>query len=219
MLPPLKRIVAWMWIPVVIAAAYLAYTAWFRYDSNRRIERVAEGRQQRGYRAASGPGGSDLKILQFYSGAGELTAGEHAVVCYGVQNAVAVRIEPPVEELKPAFNRCFAVEPQRDTTYTLTAEDAGGKQVSASFSLKVNPPPPYILFVSTSDAEIRRGQMYTVCYGVRNAQSVRLEPFGMKLPPSPKNCVQLFPPATMKLTLLAEGNGKTDRERWAVTVR
>ncbi len=42
-------------------------------------------------------------------------------MCYGVENARAVRIEPEVEKLKPAWNRCFDVSPRQTTMYRLVA--------------------------------------------------------------------------------------------------
>ena len=44
------------------------------------------------------------RILQFYAASGAVDAGENVTICYGVEDAKSVRIEPPVEELKPALN-------------------------------------------------------------------------------------------------------------------
>ena len=87
--------------------------------------------------------GTEPKITQFYAGAGVLTKGEHAVVCYGVQNVQAVRLTPPVEQIKPALNRCFAVAPVKTTTYTLTAQATDGRELQESFTIQVNPAAPW----------------------------------------------------------------------------
>ena len=67
-------------------------------------------------------GGSEVKIVQFYSREGTLFEGSSTVLCYGLANARAVRIEPPVEGVVVSYNRCVEVAPERDTRYTLTAE-------------------------------------------------------------------------------------------------
>ena len=161
-----------------------------------------------------------VRITQFYATAGEITDAEHSTVCYGVENARAVRMEPPVENLTPTLTRCFWVEPKQDTTYRLIAEGADGSEASAEFRLHVKPAPPSILFVAVSAREIVRGDALTVCYGVDRAQSVRLEPVGMALPPVKRNCVRLYPKGSMKWTLVASGaGGATDRERFEVAVK
>ena len=48
------------------------------------------------------------------------------LICYGVNAAERVRIEPPVEQLHPAFSHCLQVSPLRDTDYKLIAEDRAG---------------------------------------------------------------------------------------------
>lgn len=78
-----------------------------------------------------------LKIIMFYGSPGVIDAGETVSICFGVQNAKSVRIDPPLAELKPTFNRCLETAPVKDTRYTLTAEDGNGKVVTESFELKV----------------------------------------------------------------------------------
>lgn len=82
-----------------------------------------------------------LKIIMFYGSPGIVDEGETASICFGVQNAKSVRIEPPLAELKPTFNRCLEASPVKDTRYTLTAEDGKGQVVTESFELKVRPDP------------------------------------------------------------------------------
>jgi len=59
------------------------------------------------------------------------------VMCYGVSNAVQVKIEPEVEPIKPALSHCLEVFPKKTTTYTLKADDAKGNSKSASLTIKV----------------------------------------------------------------------------------
>jgi hypothetical protein len=131
----MRKLVRYMWVPVAVALVYLAWTFAARYESNREFE------QARLRKTAPPPPdyGSRVKILQFYASPGVIPKGGHATLCYGVANAKSVRIEPEVEGLWPSLNRCFYVEPKRDTRYTLTAEGADGKRVSESFLLRVKP--------------------------------------------------------------------------------
>src|SRR5579883_1039151 len=74
--------------------------------------------------------GADVRILQFYAREGTVTEGDRTVLCYGVVNAKAVRLEPPIDNVYPAVNRCIDAAPGRQTQYTLTAEGPDGRTVS-----------------------------------------------------------------------------------------
>ena len=162
--------------------------------------------------------GTALKILHFYSSPGLITTEEEATVCYGVLNATAVRIQPPVAEIPPSLNRCIAVAPREPTTYTLFATGRDGQEVRASFTLPVKPAPARFLFADTSEREIRRGQPFTICYGVRNATTVRLSPV-TALPPLERHCYKFFPVADTRLVLTASGpGGPAEPLRFAVRV-
>ena len=82
-------------------------------------------------------GGDRLHIVSFYATPGVIAPGGPATLCYGVNGAKKIRMEPPVDDLKPALSRCLQVAPRNDTEYTLIAEDAAGHTVSESFVLKV----------------------------------------------------------------------------------
>src|SRR6478672_11849430 len=66
-------------------------------------------------------------ITQLYAPEPTLAAGETGKICYGVENAKAVWLSPPMQELSAALARCVEVNPVAKTTYTLTVEGAGGK--------------------------------------------------------------------------------------------
>jgi hypothetical protein len=162
--------------------------------------------------------GSDPKILAFYS-APVVERGSSAVICYGVLNVKAVRLDPPVQAISPSLNRCVSVEPKQTTAYTLYATGNDGKDLTASFTVQVVPPPPSFIFVDTSGKEIEAGDRYSVCYGVKNAVAVRLQPPVAALPPSPKNCVMFMPPpsANFKITAVGE-DGRTTSLDWSMKV-
>ena len=151
--------------------------------------------------------GTEPKIAHFYAGSGVLTKGEHAVVCYGVQNVMDVRLDPPVEEIKPALNRCFAVAPEKSTAYTLTATAADGRKMTAAFAIEVKPAPPWFSMVATGGKEIVRGERWAFCYSIENALNLRLEPNGQQLPLGKKQCLMLAPAQTTDYRLVATGEG------------
>jgi hypothetical protein len=84
-------------------------------------------------------GGDSLKILDFYATPPAIRRGDRSTICFGVNAADRVRIEPPVEEIHPAVSHCLQVAPLHDTDYKLTAEDRAGHVVTQSLAIKVAP--------------------------------------------------------------------------------
>jgi hypothetical protein len=215
----LRQLLPFTSVGLAVAALYLVWVGLSRQSMNRESERV----QQQKTRKDSGGipqelAGSDLKILHFYASPSEVIEGEKANVCYGVLNAAEVRLEPPVEELYPTLNRCVSVSPRRTGEYRLIAQSAAGI-ATASFSLKVKPPPPYITFLAISEQEVRRGQPITLCYGVKDTTSLRLDPGGRPLAISDRICTKVFPVRTTEYAITATGrDGSTDRLSVTITV-
>jgi len=166
------------------------------------------------------------KILHFYASQGEIQKGERALICYGVEDALSVRMEPAVEELKPILNRCFAVSPAGTTEYKLIAQGADGGAVSASFTVKVTAGSRPVrggglieLFVA-SPAAVKPGQIVNLCYSVQGAETVRIEP-DLGMPTSAgKQCVAVRPDRTTTYKLVARGAaGGTEQEQVTVKVQ
>jgi len=208
---------AWLkagWALVGLGVAYLAVSLFLRDQGP-----GPRARPARKPKAPAAPVQGPVRIVQFYGMPGAVARGERVTICYGVENAQSVRLDPPVEPVQPHWNRCFTAAPEATTTYTLTAEGAGGSRAAASFTIQVMPPAPKILFVELSGKQLRRGEPLTVCYGVEHAVSVRLEPLGMDLKPVAKDCVRVYPPRTLKFRLIARSaDGRQDREEFTVTV-
>ena len=203
-----------------LAIAYLAGVAVTRYKADRDLQQRLDARTAQKYRGAGANTGTDVKILQFYAGNGEVDRGDHTVVCYGVENARSVRLDPPIEQIEPSLNRCIAVTPQRTTEFKLMAAGRDGREVSEAFTVKVNPAPPRILFIDLSSGEVKRGEMLTMCYGVKNAAEVRFAPMGWKLEPREKNCRMWYPVHTFKYTLTAlSAEGRKDQETFTIRVK
>lgn len=121
---------------VLIYDGTIFYSRWSEAREGEREAVRHEAEQARKTLALQG--GDGLRIMSFYASPGDIRRGEHANVCYGVNGAKDVRLEPPVEKVWPSESRCFQVTPQQDTAYKLIAEDATGHVVSQSFVLKVS---------------------------------------------------------------------------------
>ncbi|HWQ52357.1 MAG TPA: hypothetical protein VN442_01645 [Bryobacteraceae bacterium] len=177
---------------------------------------------------------AEPKVLQFYSSVPAVARGEQALLCYGVENAEAVRIEPAVEPLKPAYSRCVAVTPRDTTRYTLTVEGAGGRTATATLTVQVQagarkaaaPAPaataasgsgPVIASFRTETKQDAGGAITLLCYEVEQAEAVAIEPGVMPRSGALRGCLGVAPkqPTTYFLTAFGRG-GKTARR--ALTV-
>ena len=108
----------------VVYDAWIFYSRWRDAREAERMSQAEEAEQAR--RTIDMLGGGGLKILNFYATPSVIRRGQRANVCYGVYGAQSVRIEPPVEKLRPAVARCIQVSPPGTTTYKLVAEDGSG---------------------------------------------------------------------------------------------
>jgi hypothetical protein len=153
---------------------------------------------------------TELKILNFYVPAAAAVRGEQTLLCYGVLNAASVRLTPPLAELSPSLARCVHIVLSNETELTLTATSKEGHEASRSFVIGTTEPKPEFLFVEMSGRETKAGEPHTICYGVKNASSVRLLPVGQMLPPIAKTCVRWYPAAPVSYRLVAESPGGRD---------
>ena len=113
-----------------------------RWQENRSIERRARKetsqRQLENDRIALEQFGSkELAIQTFYASPGAIHKGESAQLCYGVANAKTVKLEPQDNPVWPSYNRCVEVAPKKNTTYTLTIQDAAGHTQTQTLDIKV----------------------------------------------------------------------------------
>ena len=208
--PKLQRLMLLGWIVAGLAVVYLFW--------------LVAARDLRTAAKAPEPllpwlAGSESKILAFYSSP-TIVRGERGTICYGVLNVRSVRLDPPVERIAPSINRCIAIAPLQPTTYTLHAEGNDGRQYTASFTVNVVPPAPSFEFVSVSTKLLERGDRYAICYGVKNATAVRLQPsVGMATPVAKKHCLMLFPQKSTDFELTAFGeDGRSDAMKFSLKV-
>lgn len=126
-------------------------------------------------------GGDQVRILQFYARDGLVTEGTRSVICYGVLNAQSVRIEPPVEGVRPSLNKCVEIAPKHNTRYTLIAEGKDGRMVSATCDLGVmadpNSLPKITTFEVASKSQDYLGNpVYLVAFSAQNPEEVSIDP-------------------------------------------
>lgn len=192
-------------IAALIAAGSLVRTAWRRWGP----QPAPPPRP-----AASVPpelATGDLKILMFYAPQVP-QRGRPFTLCYGVLNADRVELDPPLAELAPSISRCVEASIREATLVTLRAYDKAGRSVSQTVELPVRDPLPRILFVDVSASEIRRGDRFTLCYGVRDAARIRVEPGPGDLPASTRHCATWFPVEAPRRLVAESPAGRTEVE-------
>jgi hypothetical protein len=159
------------------------------------------------------------RISQFYATAPTVARGEKELLCYGVENARAVRLSPPPQELSAAISRCVEVNPTQTTSYTLTAEGAEGPPATQELTVTVGPPHAKIIDVTVSALNVARGDLVSLCYHVQNAKSVTIDPIRFRGPSNPEGCGTDTPQKTTTYLVTAIGaEGSRDQERVTVTV-
>ena len=133
-----RRLLPWLTILLCAAILYDVFVFYSRSRQSQKAQRERETAEAaRDRRTLEALGGDKLKILSFYAAPSMIHAGESTLICFGVNAAKSVRIEPPVEELHPTLSRCFRVSPRHDTDYKLIAEDAGGHTLTESLQIRV----------------------------------------------------------------------------------
>jgi hypothetical protein len=122
--------------------AYVAFVLISRRESNRaferrRAEKAAEQQRAEDRTVIDQLGGSDLSIRSLYISPNTIHHSETAQLCYDVDNAKTVTLDPPVAEVWPSHTRCFDVSPKETTDYTLTIADSSGKTATQTVHLEV----------------------------------------------------------------------------------
>ena len=153
-----------------------------------------------------------VKITQFQVTPAFIPKGISGKLCYGVENAVRIDLNPPVEELLPSPERCIDIAPAQATTYTLTARGADGSKVSKSLDVRVGNPPPRLSELSATPTEVKRGGQVVVCFKAENARDIKVSKG--KLTPG-KNCLTDHPRKTTAYKITVFG---ADREQDSGTV-
>jgi hypothetical protein len=117
-----------------------------------------------------------VRITQFYAAGTTIPRGLTGKLCYGVENAAKLEMNPPSQDVWPSMSRCFEISPKRKTTYTLTAFGEDGSKDQKSLEVKVAGEPPRIYDLAVSAPEVHRGQLVRVCFKVENATKIKAGP-------------------------------------------
>jgi hypothetical protein len=160
-----------------------------------------------------------VEITMFYSAPPHPALGEKAMLCYSVSNADQLTLDPPVDRVWPAYNRCIDIKPTRPVTYTLTAS-RGPESVSKSVTVAPGPPAVKLLEVTISAISVARGQPVTVCFKARNATRVTIKPGAWMKPfDNEVGCSQDTPSKDTAYVVTATGPGGEESQRVAVKVK
>ena len=161
------------------------------------------------------------KITQFYASPSVVPKGEKALVCYGVESASSVSLEPAVEKLTPALTRCFEVRPEVTTTYKLTAVGRDGAPVTQSVTVQVGGARPKFNDLSVNKAKVRAGEEVQFCFAASNATSVQGSPGKfMSGGKTSKDCLVDKPSKTTTYTItIRNAQGMEDSASMRVEVR
>jgi hypothetical protein len=137
-IPLLRRLLPFLAVAVVAAVLYDGWTFYSRWSDRRHAEQARQEQEASDARKTIQMlGGDQLKILDFYASPAAVKPGGQTTLCFGVNGAKSVSIEPHIEDLHPALSHCMQISPGADTEYKLTAEDAAGHQVTQSVTVKV----------------------------------------------------------------------------------
>ncbi len=170
--------------------------------------------------AASTAKASSVRITMFYATAAHPAKGEKESLCYGVENADSVRLEPAVDKVWPTMSRCFDV-PTRSATYTLTAFH-GSEKVSQTVTVAPAAPVPSkakLFQISSNPQQAKSGENVAVCYNAMDAVNVTIEPGEWFGPHGPSmGCIRDTPASTTTYVITATGAGG-DRDVQKITVK
>ena len=135
----LKKLLPITSIGCILALLYVAYVFYSRHQSDvealARLEAGQQAARQKTVDTVFGHG--EIIFNQFSVDTMLLKRGQTAHLCYGVENATTVKLDPPVEAIKPTVHHCVDISPKQTTTYTITADDGKGHTKSESLELKV----------------------------------------------------------------------------------
>jgi hypothetical protein len=171
-----------------------------------------------------------VRITQFYAAQPQIALGDKTVLCYGVENAAMVRLDPPIEKLWPSFVRCFDIAPAHTTKYTLIAQSAAGDTVRESAIVEVGPARPKLIDISVNKLEVAKGEQIVLCFKAQNASNYDvggLRPvsvqtgggMGQVIATPERGCFVDHPRKTTTYIVKVTGPGGMDSEKVTVTVK
>jgi hypothetical protein len=122
---------------LIVVCIVLLWIVYSKRNEQRAARLKEEQRAAEDTKYAKAYGETNLTILGFYANPGAIHSGQKAQLCYGVNNADNVRIEPPVKDVWPSLSRCVDVTPKKETVYKLIAEDSSGHAKTATTTVRI----------------------------------------------------------------------------------
>jgi hypothetical protein len=170
---------------------------------------------------AVAPASPPVKITAFYASPPNPPLGEKTLVCYGVENASEVALDPPVEKVWPAISRCFDFTTSKPVKLKLTANGGNGS-VTQALDIAPGAPRVQIVEVSINSVEVKRGEPVMVCVKAKNAAKLEIAP-GEWRPEGRSQgfgCIEHHPISTTTYVVTATGvDGAVDTERVTARVK
>lgn len=135
----LQAILPYTTVAMIIAALYVAWTFYSRHEANRAAAQAIQNKKAEENKqfVSDVYGSGEIKFTAMTADSGTLAPGQTTQLCYGVVNAKSVKIDPPIEQLKPSYHHCFEIAPKKTTTYTITADDGARHTKSESLTIQV----------------------------------------------------------------------------------
>ena len=135
---PFRAMLPYTTVLLIIVALYAAWTLYSRHQDVAQAEQAALDQKAESAKKVNDQifGSGDVTFSTFEASDGTVRPGQTTQLCYGVVNATSVKLDPPVEQIKPSSRHCMDIAPKKTTTYTITASDAKGH--SKTLSLTVN---------------------------------------------------------------------------------
>ena len=135
----LPKLLAITTVLLIIVAAYVGWTMYSRHQASKEAADAIQAKkdQQEKQVVDTVYGAGEVRFTQFYADPITIHRGEKSNLCFGVVNAKSLSIDPPIEQLHPSYTHCTQVSPAKETTYTLTAEDAKGGKHTATLTIHV----------------------------------------------------------------------------------
>lgn len=166
------------------------------------------------------------KVTEFKVRPNRIKTGEPVTLCFKVENASRIDIEPGIAKNRPvdSFGPCVQQRPRSTTTYTIIAfNDSGLKSQPGQDTVTVEEPQPLkharILFFQPTPQKIKRGERVRLCYGVTDANTTSISPAPGEVPSAEKNCVDQAPRQSTTYTLKTTGeDNKPETLSESVTV-
>lgn len=136
---PLKSILPYTTVLTIIVALYVGWVMYSRHQSTVDSETAAREQKVEAEKRVDDQifGSGEVKFTTLEAADATVRRGQTTELCYGVVNATSVKIDPPIESIKPSSRHCMDISPKKTTTYTVTASDAKGNSKSLSLTITV----------------------------------------------------------------------------------